>query len=63
MQEAYECGRSIACTEGILVGISSGAVLAAALKLAKIPEFKGKRIAMVLTDTGERYLSSEMFGD
>ena len=62
-QEAFECGRSIACTEGILVGISSGAVLAAALKLAKRPEFKGKRIAMVLTDTGERYLSSEMFGD
>lgn len=62
-QEAFECGRSIACTEGILVGISSGAVLAAALKLAKRPEFQGKRIAMVLTDTGERYLSSEMFGD
>lgn len=61
--EAFQCGREIARTEGILVGISSGAVLAAALKLAKRPEYEGKRIAMVLTDTGERYLSSEMFGD
>lgn len=61
--EAFQCGRDIARTEGILVGISSGAVLAAALKLAKRPEYQGKRIAMVLTDTGERYLSSEMFGD
>ncbi len=62
-EEAFQCGRDIARTEGILVGISSGAVLAAALKLAKHPEYEGKRIAMVLTDTGERYLSSEMFGD
>lgn len=61
--EAFQCGREIARTEGILVGISSGAVLAATLKLAKRPEYQGKRIAMVLTDTGERYLSSEMFGD
>ncbi len=62
-EEAFQCGREIARTEGILVGISSGAVLAAALKLSKRPEYNGKRIAMVLTDTGERYLSSEMFGD
>lgn len=62
-QESFQCGRDIATTEGILVGISSGAVLAAAVKLAKRPEFKDKRIAMVLTDTGERYLSSEMFGE
>lgn len=62
-EEAFQCGRDIARAEGILVGISSGAVLAAALKLAKRPEYEGKRIAMVLTDTGERYLSSEMFGD
>ncbi len=62
-QEAFQCGRDIARTEGILVGISSGAVLSAAVKLANRPEFKDKRIAMVLTDTGERYLSSEMFGE
>ncbi len=62
-EEAFRCGREIARTEGILAGISSGAVLAAALKLAERPEYEGKRIAMVLTDTGERYLSSEMFGD
>lgn len=62
-EEAFECGRKIARTEGILVGISSGAVLAAALKLAARPEYKDKRIAMVLTDTGERYLSSEMFSE
>lgn len=60
-EEAFDCGRRIAQTEGILVGISSGAVLAAAVKLAARPEYTGKRIAMVLTDTGERYLSSEMF--
>ena len=60
-EEAFDCGRRIAQTEGILVGISSGAVLAAAVKLAARPEYSGKRIAMVLTDTGERYLSSEMF--
>lgn len=62
-EEAFECGRRIARTEGILVGISSGAVLSAAVKLAGRPENSGKRIAMVLTDTGERYLSSEMFGE
>ncbi len=60
-EDAFSCGRLIARSEGILVGISSGAVLAAAAELAKRPENKGKRIAMVLTDTGERYLSSEMF--
>ncbi len=62
-EEAFSCGRLIAATEGILVGISSGAVLAAVVKLSQRPEFKGKRIACVLTDTGERYLSSEMFSE
>ncbi len=62
-EDAFRCGRSIARTEGILVGISSGAVLAAAVEISKLPENKGKRIAMVLTDTGERYLSSEMFAE
>lgn len=61
--EAFECGRRMARTEGILVGISSGAVLCAAGKAAAMPEFSGKRIAAVLTDTGERYLSSEMFAE
>ena len=62
-EEAFDCGRKMARTEGILVGISSGAVLAAAVKLASRPEYIGKRIAVVLTDTGERYLSSEMFAE
>ncbi len=62
-EEAFSCGRRMASTEGILVGISSGAVLSAAVKLAQRPEYRGKRIACVLTDTGERYLSSEMFAE
>lgn len=62
-EEAFDCGRKMARTEGILVGISSGAVLAAAVKLASRPEYIGKNIAVVLTDTGERYLSSEMFAE
>ncbi len=62
-EEAFDCGRKMARTEGILVGISSGAVLAAAVKLASRPEYRGKKIAVVLTDTGERYLSSEMFAE
>lgn len=62
-EEAFEHGRLLARTEGILVGISSGAVLSAAVKASKLPEFKGKNIAMVLTDTGERYLSSEMYAE
>ncbi len=62
-EDAFGCGRRIAATEGILVGISSGAVLSAAMKLALRPEYSGKRIACVLTDTGERYLSSEMFAE
>ena len=62
-EEAFDCGRRLARREGILVGISGGAVLAAAVKLASSPEYSGKRIAVVLTDTGERYLSSEMFAE
>lgn len=62
-EEAFDCGRKMARTEGILVGISSGAVLAAAVKLASRPEYSSKKIAVVLTDTGERYLSSEMFAE
>ncbi|MDV6194786.1 cysteine synthase A [Bacteroides hominis] len=59
--EAIRGGRELASTEGLLAGISSGAVVYAARKLAERPEFKGKRIVALLPDTGERYLSTELF--
>jgi len=59
--EAMEWGRNAAKKEGILVGISSGAALYAAVMIAKRAENKGKNIVVLLPDTGERYLSSEMF--
>lgn len=58
---AFEIGNKIAKTEGILVGISSGAAVWAALQLAKRDEFKGKNIVALLPDTGERYLSTALF--
>ena len=62
-EDAFESGRRIARTEGVLVGISSGAALWAALELAKRPENKGKTIVALLPDTGERYLSTAMFAE
>ena len=59
--EAIRGGRELASTEGLLAGISFGAVVYAARKLAERPEFKGKRIVALLPDTGERYLSTELF--
>ncbi len=60
-EDAFETGREIARNEGVLVGISSGADVWAAIQLAKRPENKGKTIVALLPDTGERYLSTPMF--
>ena len=60
-EEAFETTRLLAKTEGVLVGMSSGAALCAATKLAKLKENKGKRIVVIMADTGERYLSTTLF--
>lgn len=62
-EDAFDTGRFIARTEGVLVGISSGAALWAAIQLAKREENKGKTIVVLLPDTGERYLSTPMFAE
>lgn len=62
-EDAFATGKQIGRSEGVLVGISSGAALWAAIQLAKRPENKGKTIVALLPDTGERYLSTPMFAD
>ena len=61
--EAMEMARTVGTSEGVLVGISSGAAIAAAVRLAKREENRGKRIVVLLPDTGDRYLSTELFSD
>lgn len=60
-EEAYAMGKNLGITEGILCGISSGAALCAAVQVAKRPENAGKTVAVLLPDTGDRYLSTPMF--
>ena len=62
-EDAFEYGKVIAKTEGIQVGISSGAALAAAIEIAKRPESKGKTIVALLPDSGDRYYSTDLFKD
>ncbi len=60
-EEAVEYARRLASEEGILSGISSGAAVAVAVRLAKLPEFRGKMMVVILPDSGERYLSTVLF--
>ena len=62
-EDAYAAGRDMAQKEGILVGITSGAAVHAAVELAKRPENEGKNIVILLPDTGDRYLSTAMFAE
>jgi cysteine synthase A len=62
-EDAFSTGRLIGRTEGVLVGISSGAAVWAAIQLAKRPENKGKTVVVLLPDTGDRYLSTPLFAE
>ena len=62
-EDAFDEGRAFAVSEGVLVGISSGAALKAATILAKRPENKGKNIVVLLPDSGDRYLSTASFSN
>lgn len=62
-EDAFATGKLIGKKEGILVGISAGAAVWAAIEVAKRPEFKGKNIVVILPDTGDRYLSTPLFAD
>ena len=61
--DAFRLGKEMGRSEGVLVGISSGAALWAAIELAKRPENEGKSIVVLLPDTGDRYLSTPLFAD
>ncbi len=60
-EQAFSCAKNFAKIEGLLVGISSGAALSAGILLAKRKEFEGKNVVVLLPDTGDRYLSTELF--
>lgn len=62
-EDAFAAGRAVAKEEGILVGISSGAAIAGAARSPAGPENTGKRIVVLLPDTGDRYLSTPLFAD